>query len=273
MVNTDFNVIGVAGDWHGNKGWSRVALNTFADAGILHILHVGDFGFWPGNSGQKYLYRVNKVLQENNQTLYVTLGNHEDYVQISRFNPHPTMLGFVYDRNYPNILVATRGARWEWEGVSFVSLGGANSIDFTGRTEWINWWKGEQITLADIYNTVAGGKADVMVTHDCPAGVNIWGEHRSDPIWSPTELRYAAESREALRHAVDGVKPNILFHGHYHFFVDTISELNDGNDDYQIRTVGLDMDGSQKNLGIFTLPDKEFELLPITWNPNNYAER
>jgi Icc-related predicted phosphoesterase len=270
MTKDDFTQIGVAGDWHANKGFAKVALNTFAEVGIHHILHVGDFGFWPGNSGQKYLHQVNKALRENSQTLYVTLGNHEDYVQVSHFTNHPDMPGFVYNPDYPHILVATRGARWEWEGVSFVSLGGANSIDFIGRTEWIDWWRAEQISLLDVYQTVNGGHADVMVTHDCPAGVNLWADQPKDNIWSPTELRYANESRTVLRQAVDGVKPDVLLHGHYHFFVDRITQLNDGLDDYTIRTIGLDMDGSQENMGVLSLPSKTFEQLPVTWNPSNY---
>jgi hypothetical protein len=169
------------------------------------------------------------------------------------------MKGFVYNRDYPHILVATRGARWEWNDVSFVSLGGANSIDFTWRTENINWWKGERIGLGDIYRTVEGGHADIMIAHDCPAGVNIFGSHRdAGNGWTPTEIAYAQESRVALRQAVDGVKPDILFHGHYHRYLDLTTELYDGVEGYSLRSIGLDMDDSQKNLMLFELASKDY---------------
>lgn len=258
-TSEELKLIGIAGDWHGNTGWAKHALLKFAHMEIKHVLHVGDFGFWPGNSGRKYLYKVNKTAEMYGITLYVTLGNHEDYVQVSAFKEHPTMKGFVYHIDYPRIVVATRGARWEWNDVSFVSLGGANSIDFTGRTEGISWWKEERISLGDIYRTVEGGHADIMIAHDCPAGVDIFGSHRDAKNgWTPTEIAYAQESRMALRQAVDGVKPDILFHGHYHKFLDLTTELNDGIETYTLRSIGLDMDDSQKNLMILELSSKDY---------------
>lgn len=262
QTSTDFNQIGIAGDWHGDLGWAKHALLKFGHLNIKNVLHVGDFGFWPGNSGRKYLYRINKLAEMYGITLYVTLGNHEDYVQVASFLEHPTMKGFVYHIDYPNILVATRGARWNWNNVSFVSLGGANSIDFTGRTEGIDWWKEERITLGDIYRTVEGGHADIMISHDCPAGVDIFGSHRdASNGWTPTEIAYAQESRMALRQAVDGVKPDILFHGHYHRFLDLTTKLYDGVENYSLRSIGLDMNGNQNNLMIFELASKDYMLV------------
>lgn len=259
---SEFERIGVAGDWHGNTGWMKKAVKKFADVGVTHVLHVGDFGFWPGNSGKKYLHKVNKELSLHGITLYVTLGNHEDYVQISALPEHPVLEGFVYNPDYPNIVVATRGARWSWNGVTFVSLGGANSIDASGRTEGISWWKEERISLGDIYRTISGGHADIMISHDCPAGVNIFGSHRDEKNgWYPTDIAYAQESREALRQAVDGVKPNILFHGHYHKFLDLTTELSDGMEKYSLRSIGLDMDDTQHNVMLFELASKDYIML------------
>ena len=258
-TSPEFERIGIAGDWHGNKAWSRHAIETYAELGIKHVLHVGDFGFWPGNSGRRYLYRVNKFLAMHGITLYVTLGNHEDYIQISSFHPHPTMEGFVYNKAYPQVLVAKRGTRWTWNGVSFVSLGGANSIDYSRRRENFEWWSGERITMGDVYRTTEGGYADIMLTHDCPAGVSILGTHRDeDSGWDAESLAYAQQSRDMLRHAVDGVKPSILFHGHYHVFRDLTTTLNDGVEDYTIRSVGLDMDDSPDNLLVFELATRTY---------------
>ena len=258
----EFERIGVAGDWHGDTGWAKQSIEKFGENGIKHVLHVGDFGFWPGNSGKKYLHKVNKALTQQDITLYVTLGNHEDYVQVSVFKDHPVMEGFTYNPDYPRILVAKRGARWEWNGVSFVSLGGANSINFTDLREGIDWWREERISLGDVYNTVAGGHADVMIAHDCPMGVNIVGSHRdADQGWSPEGLLYAQESKMALRQAVDGVKPGVLFHGHYHVFRDLTTDLYDGVEGYTLRSIGLDMNGFDGNLIAFMPATKEYEVL------------
>lgn len=260
----EFRFIGVAGDWHGDTDWAVYAMSQFKERNINHVLHVGDFGFWPGKEGQDYLNAVNKQGELHNITVYVTMGNHEDYVQVATFVPHPLMEGFVYDPNYPNILVAERGARWDWNGVSLVSLGGANSIDFGNLTPNISWWAEEQISLGDIYRTVAGGTADIMVAHDCPDGVDIIDTHRNDDDWSPEALAYAVKSREALRQVVDGVKPGMLLHGHYHAYRDLRTTLNDGSEDYMLHTVGLDMNGHESNLIVMELTTRRYVRLPVS---------
>lgn len=258
------NKIGVAGDWHGNALWAAVALDQFAAAGIHRILHAGDFGFWPGDKGQNYLTIVQGALEQNDQYIFVTLGNHEDYVQISQFVEHPDMPGFVYNPDYPRILVATRGARWEWDGVSFVSLGGAASIDFEDRIEGISWWSEERISLGDVYRTVEGGHADVMVAHDCAQGVYLLGSHREDrAAWSHRALTYADQSRHMMRQAVNGVKPSVFFHGHYHIYKDEQITLSDGVDDFSYRNVSLGKDGQANNMAVLSLPDLNVQMLKM----------
>lgn len=65
----------------------------------------------------------------------------------------------------------TRRARHRWElgGRSFVALGGAPSVNRHLLTEGVDWWPSEVIGEAHVQSTVAGGAADVMLTHDSPA--------------------------------------------------------------------------------------------------------
>jgi len=261
-----FDIVGVAGDWHGNTGWAGIAINRFAELGVKHILQLGDFGFWPGNNGQKYLYKTNKRLAANEQLLYVTLGNHEDYVQVSALQPHPHFPGWRYNKQYPNILVAERGTRWTWNDRSFVSLGGANSIDKQGRIENLSWWKAESITLQNVFDTVQGGHADIMLAHDSPTGVDLFGSHRVDnDMWFSSEIAYANESRAMMRQAVDGVKPDLFMHGHYHVHADKTSYLHDGVEGYTLHSIGLDMDGSYNNLALLELSSLDVEIIPMSW--------
>jgi len=259
--------IGVAGDWHANKPWARLRLLDFAALGITKIIHVGDFGLWPGNPGAKFVHRVNSILQEHDMTIYVTLGNHEDYVRVARFH---TVLegenkGWQYELAYPHILYAPRGFRWEWEGVSFVSLGGANSIDraYPHRVENVTWWSGEQISYGDVYRTREGGHADVFIAHDCPEGVPLFGGHKAGTGgWSYEDIAYAEKSRQSLRSAVDAVKPNLLLHGHYHFFADYTTELEDDNGEkYSLHSVGLDKDFAPNNIAILDLSTLELDII------------
>lgn len=157
--------IGVAGDWHGNHRWALRCVRAFADAGVGEIYHLGDFGIWPGHRGRQYLLDLEAALASYSMTTFVTPGNREDYDQIDEL---PALdLGheigavqWVTD----HIALLPRGHRRERNGWSFVSLGGAPSIDRWSRREGIDWWAAEMITDDDVARVVEAGPADVMLT-------------------------------------------------------------------------------------------------------------
>lgn len=257
-----FNRVGVAGDWHGNTSFALDVLKGFAENGITEILHLGDFGVWSDKNGVNYLLTLNTFCVKNNLTIYVTLGNHENYNIVENMVPSPVD-GFVYLPAYTNILYATRGARWVWNNVSFLSLGGANSIDRYDRVEWVSWWAGEQITTGDMWRAMEGGYADVMLTHDCPIGVPVLGSQEGQG-WSQKGLAYARSSRVALRQVVDKVKPEVLFHGHYHTYVDLYTNLWDEDTEYTLHSIGLNQDTFyNENAGVYDTGSHSFTLLKI----------
>lgn len=259
----NFTDVGVAGDWHSDLDFSVACLNRFHAENVTEVLHVGDFNFWNDEKGHLFLTVLNEVAGKFGMTLWVTLGNHEDYVMISEFIPHPEYDGWVYDTRWGNILVAGRGTRWVWNNITFVSLGGANSVNRHSLTPNVNWWAEEQISSGDVYRTMEGGHADIMVCHDTPAGVPLWeGNVNSSGGWPVEALAYAAGSRDQLRFAVDVVKPDILFHGHYHFYTNQEVTLTDWDDSpYTFRNIGLDMNGNLNNMGVLNLPSKTFQTL------------
>lgn len=263
--------IGIVGDTHGNSNVTLSILNYFALEGITEIHSVGDFGFWPGKPGMQFLTQVNTELAKNGQTLYVTPGNHEDYNFIREIMTHAPSHEDGWARAREHILVAPRGHRWEREGVSFVSLGGAPSVDRAWRvrsqrqTGYPVWWKAEDITREDMYKTMEGGYANVMITHDAPFGVptvenGIAGNPQG---FDEEDLLYAYEGRLKMREVVDVVRPKLLFHGHYHFPVDDQIEIFNeysGIDD-PVHVYGLAADGTPYSLGILDLETLSFEFL------------
>jgi Icc-related predicted phosphoesterase len=264
MIKIDSSTIGIAGDWHGNTEWALRTLRAFNDRGIKHIFHLGDFGIWGGHDSAKYILKVNKVLARNSQKLYVTLGNHEDYTRVyaKPFNED----GF---REYQgeNLLLLSRGARGMIGDRSFISLGGANSIDFQGRREGISWWKEESITLSDVYKSVEGGAADLFFAHDAPAGVNIDYSNKADGMgWDANAIRYSEAGRKMLRQAVDAVKPKVLFHGHHHVYQDTDNLMHDGLEDYTLRAIGLACDGMENSAIIFDTLSNNYFMIPRMGN-------
>lgn len=250
------NTIAIIGDWHSNTAWAIKALNRTLNKGIKVILHVGDFGIWP--NGDKFLNTVNNMLEDKDANIYITLGNHEDYTQVrSNFTEPSSLEGHTHNPDYSRIHIAKRGARWNWNGTSFLSVGGANSIDRFQRVEWISWWNDEQISTADIYNSTENGHADIMITHDAPAGINL---ELGASTWKPEELEYAQHSRTALRAITDTVKPELLFHGHYHKKLEKVTTLNDGIENYTIQSISIDKDHSSNNV-LFL----DIETRKITW--------
>lgn len=252
----NYSLLGVMGDVHGATGWVLTAIERFAGLGITHILQLGDFGVWPGAAGEKFLRKVNAALEREEMLMVVTLGNHEDYNRLdAKLQPAEHDSSFSQLPGYRHILFASRGQHWNWDGVEYCSLGGANSIDRHTRAPHRSWWPQESITLGDVYRTVEGGRADIMLTHDVPEGVPILSalkSHSDGAGWPPEALRYAHDSRVMLRHAVDTVQPELLLHGHYHVYADFEVELGvlGTADSYTMRSVCLDMEYTEGNLAV-----------------------
>lgn len=255
-AEANYSLLGVMGDVHGDTLWTTMAIDAFAELGVSHILQLGDFGVWPGDAGEAFLQAVNSRLAVRAMLMVVTLGNHENYARLgAELRPSLEAEGFDELPGYSRILFARRGQRWSWNGVDFCSLGGANSIDRYSRKPSVNWWPEESISLGDAYRTISGGRADIMLTHDCPQGIPIVDaleSHSDGRGWSDQALDYARESRDILRFAVDAVQPELLLHGHYHVKADLTEELLSDADgsSYTLRSVCLSKERSTANLAL-----------------------
>lgn len=272
--------IGVVGDWHGETSFGMEVINTLADNGVRTILHVGDFGFWGDEQGRGFLRKLQRVLGQRNSFIYVTLGNHEDYNFIEKvYKPLEGMDGcFIYDQ-HPNIVILGRGFRWNWKGHRWISVGGAHSIDRYQRKPNKNWWKQESISDEDVAKSVIGGRADMMIAHDVPYGVEMFGSHRDARNgWTKAELDYAVISRLQLRKVTDIVQPVRYVHGHYHMKknhsfkfsspdgyehsqrgVSSVPDNEIIHEEYVTNYICLDKEYSNDNFGFIVLENLEFE--------------
>lgn len=242
---------GFAGDWHGNKNWALGALDRFKSQDVTVIYHVGDFGVWPGPSGKEFLYKVDARLRENDQTLYVVLGNHEDYNQVDKFQVGAD--GWLEHVFYPRIRFAPRGHVWVDGGARFAALGGAGSVDRNVRVEGVSWWPQEAVTRADVdtlvSNVTAHGwdRVDVLLTHEAPAGLHRPGGKL--PAWFTPEVAHDCwQQRVLLREACDLVRPHSLVHGHWHtWFEDTLDGTGVDGGEYVTTVWGLPNEGHADN--------------------------
>lgn len=254
-------VVGLAGDWHGNLAWAREAIRSLAGAGIKRIYHLGDFGVWPGAQGQKYLNHVNATAKHYDIEIWVTPGNHEDYDQIAGV-PAERDDGLQWIRS--NIALIPRGHRWVDHERSFVSLGGAPSIDFEARTVGVSWWPAERIEYGEVMCVIADGYADVMLAHDAPDGgtaavQSIIDTPADKSPWSAKGLAYATEGRQLMNEAVAGVEPILFAHGHYHAPDDTGPQE-------PTRYLSLGCDNQPQNVCLLRLDD-----LAVSWDGHQWS--
>lgn len=253
------HIIAVAGDWHINTEWAIAALKAVAESGVSEVQHVGDFGFDSTPRGVAYLDTLNAFCETHNIAINVTLGNHENFpfveAEFSILNDE----GFLTSDTWNNIRVIPRGHRWSRDNTTFVSLGGANSINRYSLTPNIDWWAEEQISLGDVYRTVAEGHADIMLTHDCPVSTPFAVDN--DNAWPAEAVMYSRESQMMVEQAVSAVKPKILFHGHHHTFHDLMVPIHDGEKIYEQRVVGLNRDLYDRNVVLLDVVTLDYKIL------------
>jgi len=244
-------IVAVAGDWHTNSHWARQTVRRAAQAGVQVIAHVGDFGFWPRlRGGPQYLIDLEKALAEHGITLLFLDGNHEDHETLAPFHRSSTAAMITDHIGY-----LPRGLRWEWFGQTWCAVGGAPSVNRPDLTEGVDWFPGEELTLRQAREIADEGPVDVLLTHDCPTGVDeldrwLATENPYADRWAQTELDRAAAHRELLGEVVDALVPKHLFHGHYH------REYTGTRNAGATAVHGLDCDGSttDANLEVLILP-------------------
>jgi len=235
-----------AGDWHMNATWAVAAIRHAAEGRADVMVHVGDFGY---TFDGRFMRRLDAALQAAGLPLLFVDGNHEDFDSLLRWPIRPNGLRQLTD----HVWHLPRGFRWTWGGVRLLAVGGAHSVDRQWRSPGTSWWPEETLTGDDVARAVAGGPVDVLVAHDCPAGVDIPGLAATSHLWPAEELALADEHRQRLRTVVDAARPRAVFHGHYHRRYSTTADLGYG----PVAVVGLDCDGTtfDRNLTFVDLDD------------------
>lgn len=226
----DPGVVTIAGDWHGDL---ELATKIVEDApvgpdGKRTILQLGDLGLWPGAGVDGFVDLLDTLLAERNAVVLFIDGNHDDHRELRERPPASEGPQEIRSR----VFYLPRAFRWSWHGSSWLALGGAYTISRAKRTEGIDWWPQEMLDAGDVEAAIAGGPVDVLVAHDCPAGIAIPGIRDPGP-GQPKELFDAlvieAEHRQLVREVVEAVTPKRLFHGHYHVRHQVELRLTDGS--------------------------------------------
>lgn len=234
--------VAVCGDWHGNVTWARTiarALPRLA-SDVTTLFHLGDWWMPAAVTDEAFA-------DTNVDRIYVTLGNHEPWNQIAPLlGKHPGEAVRVSKL----IWLLPRPARLSVGGRTVLSLGGAVSVDRESRVEGRTWWPDEVITEEHVATAIAGGPADLMLTHESPAKTPVRPVRevlRTNPQGFPTAaLEASATSRARIGEVWDGVRPTLLAHGHMH-------APGGGRTDDGRRVASLGRDGQEGNLGILDM--------------------
>jgi len=249
--------VAIAGDWHSSGYWARQALKMLQEhaPGVRTLLHLGDFNLTANVPWSAYRRNVVEAMAASGlERIFVTPGNHDDWGQLGpRFQAHP---------NEPYRLPKTRtiaflprGYRFTVGGRTFLSLGGAASPDQGKRIEGKDWWRTEEPTEADAARALAGGSADVMLTHEAISGgsrlvddVIARPNHR---LFDERGLDASRRSRAVVTDVWTQLSPARLFHGHMHVRAE-------GHHSAGRSVYSLAANNSPGNIGVLDLRD-------LTW--------
>jgi len=233
----------LVGDTHANLDHIEEMAIEAVRLGITDLYQLGDFGF---TLTDDFFKKVTEIMSDRSLTIHWIDGNHDNHDLIRSWPTRPGESFWVSDC----IEYLPRGYRWEIEGVSFLAMGGAVSIDRDRRTEGVSIWYGEHISYAEAELAVNGGHADIILSHDVPFGPL---EEELNSYRVP--YQEAAEgNRKTLLAIVDVVRPSLIAHGHYHYRYDRMFQ--------GIQVSGYGMNGMGKDsFGILRLDNGSWKLV------------
>jgi Calcineurin-like phosphoesterase len=257
--------IAIVGDLHGNREWAGTIvrqLPVFLEhARPRLILQAGDFGFRPSPASWM-LRSLNRDLEQADAHLWFIDGNHDDHGQlglIARTRSALTPPYYITDR----VAWLPRGHRWTWHERTWLAVGGAVSLDRAGppcllckgrgcvTCDWegrnalkegSDWWPEEEITDSQEQQIIAGGPADVLFCHDCPAGV-VHAFPDRPTWWDPADVARAEDHERRLQRIVDATQPGWIIHGHLHIAYQRRTDFGYG----PAEVTGLNEDGEKHN--------------------------
>lgn len=272
------------GDTHGNTSFIlNHVIPAATEAGVEWIYQLGDFGYWEHTAeGEQFLNDIQDALTVAGLKLLFIAGNHDKTSMIA--GRYSKVEDFYLVR--ASIWFAPNGTQWDFEGKSFLALGGAYSIDKKWRLEQ-EFAKAKNLAIS---SPLRGTYSEAYILQDCM-------DKTSETLWFPEEemddeeldiiledlrdtnidiilahdkplssntlvellpINATIYNQRRLQKAVNILQPNLFVHGHLHIrYTDTI---RCGNEDAYTRVEGLGADV------------RNFNQLPSDWAPTDAWE-
>jgi hypothetical protein len=241
--------VAVAGDWEslGDHVFGKLRRLRLLYPDIRTVLHLGDLRWEPPvrvssellYRHDSFLPRLERELAATDLRVLLTPGNHDDWTVLKpAFLAHPERPR----RLSPSMWALPRGFRFTLASRSFLSFGGAVSVDADRGVA-------EAPTDEDVARAVRGGAVDVLLTHEPPnAGIREVADLIARPgRWTQQRLQRSADSRRRIDRLVAAVQPTLTLHGHMH----VAGRIRDGNGH---ETIALPAATEPGNLMLLNLP-------------------
>lgn len=203
------------GDIHGNFNY---LLYKIKELGLkdVDIVQVGDFGVGFGHREKieplkdTSITLLNRQLKQYNIILYVCRGNHDN----------PLYFDKLYD--FGNIKLVPDYEVINIKGKNILFVGGAISIDRTGRNKNIDHWDNDNF-IYDVDKINAINNVDIVVTHTAPNIARPFGVNALVNMWAqndPNLLNELMCEREYMNSMLENLKERnpikMLVYGHFH---------------------------------------------------------
>ena len=160
------------GDIHGSPFKLQVFCRYMELTEKDTIVILGDVGanYYGGKRDKQFKEQIAKLAP----TIFCIHGNHEQRpANIPSYKPKEWNDGPVwYEEEYPHLLCARDGNIYVIDGVRYLVIGGAFSVDKNYRlSRGYGWWADEQPSeeiKARVGRRVANSGLDVILSHTCP---------------------------------------------------------------------------------------------------------
>lgn len=217
-------LVGVAGDWEsqGRRAVKQIGWIKYVAPEVRVILQLGDLRFRVDDGSGTHAARPHAAFlaavdaacdRHGIDAILVTPGNHDDWGRMSawwRDNPWTAMPVSKHVRMMP------RGARFSIGRRTFLSFGGAVSVNQKWLTAGRDWWPEEAPTAADVDEAAAAGDVDVLLLHEAPnAGIGAVEAAASGSRNRRLDhLDESRVSRAFVTRLRQRTNPTVTFHGH-----------------------------------------------------------
>ncbi len=135
------------------------------------IIHVGDFGIGFSSSHEEEIKKLDILserLKENNVTLYIVRGNHDDPNWFNYPSPKEYNKNIIFIPDHTLLTINLK----DHEPIKIYCHGGAVSVDRLNKIKDVNYWPEEEFTCPSPEELLEiPTDLDIIVTHTRPLGV------------------------------------------------------------------------------------------------------